>query len=293
MPIPVTCPGCKKSFNVSDQHAGKKGNCPNCKAVIAIPKASVSSATKVASPAGNTPAAKSTTATGGKKGVPPAKRPAASSVGQSVSGPPGNRPGSTTTGKPAEVPAAAPMGEVKIHEPEAAGPKGVSGRPVSKPIARRETKIAMVPAMIAAAGALVTLAVSRIAREPLQANFWLRALGLALISAPLAAGGYTFLRDDELEPHRGRWFWFRSSVCAAIYIGLWGCYYLIPADITKEAWSWCFIALPFLAIGAGTALATLDLDFTNGFFHYCFYVLVTLLLGWVAGLSMPWAVVSR
>jgi hypothetical protein len=180
------------------------------------------------------------------------------------------------------------MGEIVIHEPEAAGPKGVSGRPVSKPIARRETKIALVPALIATAGALVTVAVSRIAREPLQTNFWLRAAGLALVSAPLAAGGYTFLRDDELEPHRGRSFWLRSSICAAIYVGLWGCYDLIPADLTKEPWIWVFIGIPFFAVGAGAALATLDLDITNGFFHYCFYVLVTLLLGWIIGLSMPW-----
>lgn len=39
MAINVTCPGCLKRFSVADQHAGKKGPCPNCKKVIEIPKA--------------------------------------------------------------------------------------------------------------------------------------------------------------------------------------------------------------------------------------------------------------
>jgi hypothetical protein len=38
MSIPVVCPGCKKSFNVDDKHAGKSGACPNCKGKITIPK---------------------------------------------------------------------------------------------------------------------------------------------------------------------------------------------------------------------------------------------------------------
>jgi hypothetical protein len=38
MPINVTCPGCLKRFSVADKYAGQKGPCPNCKAVITIPK---------------------------------------------------------------------------------------------------------------------------------------------------------------------------------------------------------------------------------------------------------------
>ena len=287
MPIPVTCPGCKTSFTVGDQHAGKKGPCPKCKAIIAIPKLPAAAETRSPAPTGKPP--------GSKPAAPQSSKQAGSAGGkESGAAPSGAKPASPPAGgKAAEKPAPAPMPEVKIHEPEASGPKGATGRPVSKPITRKEAKIALVPALIAAAGALVTLAVAWIAREPLQAKTWaavgLRGLGLALISAPLVAGGYTFLRDDELEPYRGRWLWFRSFICAAIYIALWGGYYLIPADFTKEPWIWIFIGIPFFSIGAGAALATLDLDYTNGFFHYCFYVLVTLSLGWIVGLPMPWA----
>ena len=37
MPITVVCPGCRKSYRVSDKFAGKKGPCPNCKTILQIP----------------------------------------------------------------------------------------------------------------------------------------------------------------------------------------------------------------------------------------------------------------
>ena len=39
MAIIVTCPGCRKSFSVRDEFAGKKGPCPKCKTIISIPAA--------------------------------------------------------------------------------------------------------------------------------------------------------------------------------------------------------------------------------------------------------------
>ena len=37
MSIIVVCPGCLKSFKVSDKFAGKKGPCPNCKRTLQVP----------------------------------------------------------------------------------------------------------------------------------------------------------------------------------------------------------------------------------------------------------------
>ena len=37
MPILVVCPGCRKSFKVSEKFAGKKGSCPKCKHEITVP----------------------------------------------------------------------------------------------------------------------------------------------------------------------------------------------------------------------------------------------------------------
>lgn len=39
MAIIVTCPGCRKSFSVSEKFAGQTGPCPKCKTKIRIPKA--------------------------------------------------------------------------------------------------------------------------------------------------------------------------------------------------------------------------------------------------------------
>ena len=41
MSINVVCPGCYKRFQVSEQFAGKRGPCPNCKTLIDIPKEEV------------------------------------------------------------------------------------------------------------------------------------------------------------------------------------------------------------------------------------------------------------
>lgn len=38
MSIIVVCPGCRKSFNVSDRFAGQSGACPKCKHPIKVPK---------------------------------------------------------------------------------------------------------------------------------------------------------------------------------------------------------------------------------------------------------------
>ncbi|MGH7140436.1 MAG: hypothetical protein ACREHD_32275 [Pirellulales bacterium] len=253
MPIPVVCPSCKTSFRVSDQFAGKQGPCPKCKTPIRIPKLE-------AAPAPAAPA--------GKAKVAPA-------------------------GKAAPQTAAAPPVEVKIHEPDAVGPKTSTGRPVIKPILRKETKFETVPMVIIAGGTLLTFAAAWILRKPLGQQVGFRAIGLLLVSPPLAVGGYWFLYNDELEPYRGRALWFRATLCALVYAALWGAYLLLPADATTAAWSWIYLGPPFFLIGAGIAFATLDLEVENAFFHYCFYVLVTLAIGFSAGLHMPWQAVTR
>lgn len=254
MPIQVTCPSCKTGFRVSDQFAGKEGPCPKCKAKIRIPKAEPAKAGANA-PAGNAPA--------------PGEAPAA--------------------GKKAPPP---PV-EVKIHEPETVGPKTSTGRPVVKPLTRRETRFQWVPALMVGGGTLLAFAVAWLLRRPLQGQVPARALGLLLVSWPLVVGGYWFLRNDELEAYRGRALWLRSAICALVYALLWGGYHFLPADATSAVYNWILIAPPFLLVGAGAAFATLDLEVENAFFHYCFYVLVTLALGYVAGLPMPWQTPPR
>ena len=111
---------------------------------------------------------------------------------------------------------------------------------------------------------------------------------------PLAFAGYTFLRDDELEPYRGRALIIRAGLCGLAYAALWGAYMPLPmyGVITGEAWQWVFVAPVFIAVGAAVACACLDLEFGSAAMHYCFYVVVTLLLRAALGLPPLWAVAT-
>lgn len=186
-----------------------------------------------------------------------------------------------------------PKEDVKIHVPEtfASSGKDVKGRPISKPIARVETKISPV-AVVGIVGATVLALVIAFLLRGVQNKVPVVVVGLAIISAPLALAGYTFLRDDELEPYRGRWLIVRVALCGLVYAALWGAYWPLPAYgvLTGEAWQWLFVAPVFGAIGAAAAWATLDLDFGSAVMHYCFFVLVCLLLRFALGMPPLWAV---
>ncbi|MGD9719934.1 MAG: hypothetical protein AB7O59_01820 [Pirellulales bacterium] len=226
MPISVVCPGCKARFNVSDKFAGKKGNCPKCKAVITVPEL--------------------------------------------------------------------PTEEIKVHVPEqfASGGKDAKGRAVLKPIARVETKVAPV-AMVAVGGvSLLVVALAFLLGRMVDDKVPVVIVGLAIISAPVAYAGYTFLRDDELEPYRGRALWLRVGLCGLAYAVLWAAYWPLPANgiLTGEAWQWLFVAPVFISLGAGVAWATLDLDFGSAAMHYCFFLLVCLLLRFALGMPPLWSV---
>jgi predicted Zn finger-like uncharacterized protein len=42
MPISVECPSCLATFRVKEEYAGKRGRCPSCKGLVAIPSAPAS-----------------------------------------------------------------------------------------------------------------------------------------------------------------------------------------------------------------------------------------------------------
>lgn len=184
------------------------------------------------------------------------------------------------------IPAAPPpqmKEEVKIHVPEefAAGGKDVKGRAITKPIARQEVKVKKWQVAAIVGAVVVVFAVAWLARGMNDSNKrGMAVLGLMLISAPLAAAGYTFLRDDELEPYRGRSLWIRTAICAVVYATLWGVYWPVSHYMTGELWQWLFVAPIFICLGALTAYSCFDLDFGAAALHYTFFLLVTLALGW-------------
>jgi hypothetical protein len=185
--------------------------------------------------------------------------------------------------------------QVVIHEPETAtGPKGVTGQPVFKPIAWKETRVTT-PQIVAIAGAvlfvlLLTLII-RIASGPGQVKpFPLLALGAILLAPPLSFAGYAFLRDTELEPHRGRELILRLIAPSIVYPALWGLYWFAfyYLDVPPNWYTLCVVAPVVIGIGAFTAHLSLDLELGAGALHYSMYLLATVLLRVMLGLSPHW-----
>ncbi len=193
-----------------------------------------------------------------------------------------------------------PQAEVTIHAPtDAPATAKVSSAGknlVPKPIKRQETKVT--PTRIAAIAVVVVAALATawfggsFFRGADMTALGARVAALFVMSIPITMATYAILRDDELEPYRGRSLLLRSLICGTAYTAMWVVFHFIPPDATRSIYSYVIVAPPFFLVGAGIALACYDLDFGSGFFHYSSYVLLTLGLGYLAGLPMPWTGVT-
>ncbi len=164
-----------------------------------------------------------------------------------------------------------------------------------KPIARQDTKLTPVMVVSIVGAIVLVLGIAfmmRLAPEPNKV--WIAAAGLIVLSPPLAVAGYTFLRDDELEPYRSRALAIRATLCGLGYAALWGAFMPLPAYgiMTGEPWQWLFVAPAFISVGAGISFACLDLDFGSAAMHYCFYLVVTVALRFAIGMPPLWATTS-
>ena len=190
--------------------------------------------------------------------------------------------------------------EVKVHGGEqfASGGKSVTGQLLLKPISRRVTRLDTKKALIIGGAVVGTLLATLIGRwtglfgdeGPLH-GFLFCGLGLLVISPPLTFAAYTFLRDDEMEPFPTKELYIRCAICAGVYVVLWGAFAYVTSPsmlpLSGEPISW-LVAVPFFVVGTLAANAALELEYGNAFFHYAFYVLVTLALRWLAGIWWVW-----
>ncbi|MGA2254490.1 MAG: hypothetical protein ABSG53_07510 [Thermoguttaceae bacterium] len=185
--------------------------------------------------------------------------------------------------------------EVKIHAPDefSGGGKGVTGKLLLKPITREKVRVK--PVMAAVIGGAVVaaiscaLAVRFVASEPGMLRYLLSGIGLLLISPALAVVAYTFLRDDELQAYRGMQLCIRAAICAVVYMILWAVFAYVKTTVgTIELPWWIAVAPPFLCVGAAAGKFSFDLETSNGFFHYAFYLAVTMILGAIANLGFVW-----
>ena len=182
--------------------------------------------------------------------------------------------------------------QVVVHEPihSERGALDSKGRPVLKPIARKDTKFQplILSAILVAAAAIFGIAWLLRGTSP---HWIVLALGAAFLGPPLAWAGYTFMRDPELEGYMGRGLWIRTAACGLTYAALWGIFAWVKwnvfgdatADASAELIRAIAVAVPFLAVGTFTAYVTFDLEPFSAFFHYAFYALVTVLLCLILG----------
>jgi hypothetical protein len=180
--------------------------------------------------------------------------------------------------------------EVVIHAPEQFGPKDKSGRAVLKPIARRETRISPVLTAATVGLVLVVLGVAWLFRSPAgDVPLWLLVVGALGLAPPLAWAGYSFLRDDELEPYRGRELWLRVGACGLTYAVLWALVGVVTGYVLGgeelQAVHMVIIAPVMIGIGAFACYASLDFEFGMAALHYGLYLAVTVVLRLILGLS--------
>ena len=173
---------------------------------------------------------------------------------------------------------------------EGFGPKDTKGRAVLKPIARKETKVSPLLTAIILVTSVVVLAVAWMFRSPTgDVPVLLLVVGALALAPPLAWAGYTFLRDDELEPFRGKELGLRVVICSSVYAGLWGLVALITGYVLGgdqlEVIHMVFVAPVMIGIGAFAAFASLDFEFGVAAIHCSLYLLVTVVLRLILGLS--------
>jgi len=185
--------------------------------------------------------------------------------------------------------------EVLVHAPEGFGPKGADGQATYKPISKEEVRAT--PVMWTLAVGLVILIpviafiIGRLLPETPMAASRLVTLGIGafLIAPVLVWSGYSFLRNDELEPYRGQALWIRISICSVVYAALWGVYAYMVSMLVGDARPEMFhmlVIVPVMVVAGGIAsLVTLELDTTAAGIHYGYYLAATVLLRWIMGID--------
>lgn len=187
--------------------------------------------------------------------------------------------------------------QVVVHEAPPSGPTDSQGKSVLDPIKRKDSKYPM-PVLIGAGVAAVMvpaiafvlgLTLEENADGVKQGNIFILAFGAILLSLPVVLAGYSFMRNDELEPYSGKDLWVRGGICALVYALTWGIHaYLgrMMGFTTPMEMQQAMIALPAMIIpGTLASLATLDLDGFSAAVHYVFYLMVTVGLRLIMGVG--------
>lgn len=202
--------------------------------------------------------------------------------------------------------------QVVVHAPEVTGPKDSKGKAVLKPITRKDTRltplllVSLIGSVALVLGGAIALrfmyplpppekptpgVVARKAVKPAERPVptAFLALGALILAPPLSWAGYSFLRDDELEPLSGKELLTRTMICSATYATLWAIYLLVKmlalGGVSPDATTMLWLVPPFVVAGGAVGYACFNLTYSVGLVHYGFYLVCTVLLRLVIGLS--------
>jgi hypothetical protein len=186
--------------------------------------------------------------------------------------------------------------EVVIHAPDDGAPKDRTGKSVLKPLERTETQVTRRGMLMAAGSVLTAIGVAvglrLTAAEGAEPQIWARVIGAILLAPPLVWAGYTFVRDSELAPYVTTELRNRVLILSAIFAALWLLYAFLPSYLldldTAAEMSCLWFGIVFcimLAAGAFASVATFELEFMSGLAHAGLYLIATLILGVLAGIT--------
>jgi hypothetical protein len=184
--------------------------------------------------------------------------------------------------------------QVVVHAPEDSGPRDSKGRPILQPIAFEQTRVTPVRLALMIGGAVAVLLAAGLIRW-LSPNppSWLLALAAIGLAPPLALLGYAALRDQELEPYRGRELMIRLGICSVVLPLLWLLYsQLAPWVLSYRSVSQLSaieMAISFavvLAIGGAVSMLCFELEYGSGLLHSGLYLIVTFALAVLVGVPL-------
>ncbi|WP_425399790.1 hypothetical protein [Aeoliella sp.] len=187
--------------------------------------------------------------------------------------------------------------QVVIHE-QPTGPTDSKGRSVLKTFRRKDSKFSPIMALSAVGVVVVACLIAFLLKGYVAGAETVPAVlvmcGAAAFVGPfVAAGGYMFLRDDELEPYRGSQLWLRAIACGVSFALAWLLFGFIlsrfttPEDVSKglEFYQLLVPLAVMIMVGLLAGYASLDLDPGSAVMLFALFFIFTGLLRLLMGLS--------
>ena len=168
--------------------------------------------------------------------------------------------------------------DVVIEAPAADGPVDSAGRAVLEPVKRTETSLSTVQWTLIIGSIVCFLVVALLLRFSIEgaAEFplWLMVVSAVVIAPPLIFVAYAFLREQELDPYRGKELQARVGICAVVYSITWlamplACF---AFNDNYETGSYIAAGIAMIFIGGFTGMFCFDFDFLMGSVHYGLYL---------------------